>query len=281
MDWSDLRIFLAVARAGTLSGGALQLGLTQPTMGRRLRALEAATGQVLFQRGREGFQLTDEGAAVLAHAQRMEDEAFAIERRLAGGAQALQGRLRISASDWFGAEILTPVCADFMQRHPEVRIELLTDARLFDLGRREADLVFRNRRLDDPEVVQRQLLHLDYALYGPAGCAPPRAGDGAGISLVTLDEAFEDLPDVTWLKKLFPNARRTFGSNNRAAQARMVALGAGFAVLPTLLADARPGITRHEFDPPPPGRDVWVAYHQDLRGLPRLRAFLDLAIERL
>jgi len=282
MDWSDVRIFLAVARSGTLSGAAQQLGLSQPTMGRRLRAFEASTGQTLFQRGRDGFQLTDEGASVLAHAQRMEDEALAIERALAGQAQALSGTLRVSASDWFGTHLLTPVCAEFVRRHPQVRVDLSTDARVYDLARREADLVFRIKAPDSPDIVQRRLLRMQYALYGPEGIPPPEPGDGAGTTLVTLDAALEDLPDVTWLKKTYPNAHVGFGSNNRDAQARMVALGAGFAVLPCLLAERLGGLVRHDGQPSaPPGRDVWAAYHRDLRGLGRLRAFLDAAIAQL
>jgi len=281
MDWSDVRIFLAVARAGSLSAAATQLGLSQPTMGRRLRALESATGQTLFQRSHDGFRLTDEGNAVLAHAERMEDGALAIERALAGRTQALRGTLRVSASDWFGHWLLTPVCAEFARRHPLVRIDLTTDARVLDLARREADLVFRIKAPASPDLVQRRLLHMDYALYGPEGLPPPEPGDGAGTNLVTLDAAFEALPDVAWLKKTFPNARVVFGSNSREAQARMVALGAGFAVLPRLLADRLGGLERHDLAPAPPGRDVWMAYHRDLRGLARLRAFVDIAVEQL
>jgi DNA-binding transcriptional LysR family regulator len=111
MEWSDLRIFLAVARAGTLGGAARQLGLTQPTMGRRIRALEQAVGHTLFQRTREGFVLTDEGAAVRAHAERMEREALALERELAGQGQALEGSLRVASSDWFGVHVLDATIA--------------------------------------------------------------------------------------------------------------------------------------------------------------------------
>lgn len=103
MEWSDLRVFLAIARAGTLGAAARALGQTQPIMGRRLRALEQAVGQALFQRTSDGFVLTAEGAAVLAHAERVEEEAIAFERRLAGRGETLEGMLRISASDWFGA----------------------------------------------------------------------------------------------------------------------------------------------------------------------------------
>jgi DNA-binding transcriptional LysR family regulator len=84
MEWSDLRIFLAIAREGTLGAAARKLGQGQPTMGRRLRALEQSVGQTLFQRTGEGFVLTDEGTAVLSHVERMEEEALAFQRQLAG-----------------------------------------------------------------------------------------------------------------------------------------------------------------------------------------------------
>src|SRR5215468_11984202 len=98
VEWSDLRIFLAVAREGTLGAAARKLGQTQPTMGRRLRALEEAVGHTLFQRTAYGFVLTEEGSAVFGHAERIEEEAFAFERRLAGSDKQLEGALRISSS---------------------------------------------------------------------------------------------------------------------------------------------------------------------------------------
>jgi len=280
MEWSDLRIFLAIARTGTLGAAARQLGQTQPTMGRRLRALEQAVGQTLFQRTSDGFVLTDEGAAVLAHAERIEEEAIAFERQLAGQGRQLDGLLRISSSDWFGARMLAPLFADFTQRHPQVTIELITDARLFSLARREADLVFRIKPFDEPEVVQRKLMRIDYALYAPAGMAPPQPGDGAGHALVTMDSAFGGLPDALWLQRLLPRAHIAFRSNNRDAQAQACAAGAGLAVLPRPLGDAMPGLQQVDLGEPPPSRDVWLGYHRDLKRLARLRALLDATVAR-
>ena len=165
MDWSDLRIFLAIAREGTLGAAARKLGQSQPTMGRRLRALEQSVGQTLFQRTGEGFVLTDEGAAVLPHAERIEEEALAFERQVAGQDQQLDGMLRISSSDWFGVHLLTPVLAEFARLQPRVVVELLTDARLYSLPRREADMVFRIKPFDEPEVISRRLLHIEYGVY--------------------------------------------------------------------------------------------------------------------
>jgi DNA-binding transcriptional LysR family regulator len=281
LDWSDVRVFLAIARCRTLGAAAREVGQTQPTMGRRLRALEESVGQALFARSAEGFILTDEGRAVLSFAERMEEEALSFERSLAGKEQALAGSLKVSSSDWFGIHVLTPLFARLLARHPQVSIELVTDSRRYNLARREADLVFRITPFDEPDVIQRKLMHMDYALYGNVDHVAPLPGDGAGHALVTMDSAFGALPDVAWLRDMLPNAHVAFASNNRGAQARMCAEGGGLAVLPCALGDATPGIRRIDLGRTPPGRDVWLGYHRDLRRLGRLRAVLDLVIGAL
>ncbi|CAG4927287.1 LysR family transcriptional regulator [Paraburkholderia saeva] len=280
-EWSDVRIFLAIARTGTLGAAARQVGQTQPTMGRRLRALETTLGHMLFQRTRDGFVLTDEGAAVLAYAERMEEEALGFTRALAGSDARLTGPLRIASSDWFGVHVLTPVFARFLARHPGVSLELVTDSRPYNLARCEADLAFRITPFDEPDVVQRKLMHMDYALYGRGDLVPPAAGDGTGHALISMDSAFDALPDVVWMKRMLPNATIAFGSNNRGAQARMCAEGGGFAVLPCPLGDTTPGLARIDLGEAPPGRDVWFGYHRDLRRVARLRALVDMTVGNL
>ncbi|QOZ52427.1 LysR family transcriptional regulator [Bradyrhizobium sp. CCBAU 53338] len=281
MEWSDLRIFLAIAREGTLGAAARKIGQTQPTMGRRLRALEQTLGQTLFQRTADGFVLTDEGTAVLAHAERIEDEALALQRQATGTETQLDGTLRLSSSDWFGTLMLSPVIAAFGKRHPRVIVELLTDARLYSLPRREADLVFRIKPFDEPEVVSRKLLHIPYALYGRKGSKPPRAGDGSGIRVVTMNAEFADMPDAVWLKRTLPKAEIGARSNNRQAQAELCAGGGGLAVLPRPLGDRDGRLVALDIGAAPPGRDTYVGYHRDLKRLARLRALLDLVIEKL
>lgn len=282
MEWSDLRIFLAIAREGTLGAAARKLGLSQPTMGRRLRALERSVGQTLFQRTGDGFVLTDEGSTVLSHAERIEEEALAFQRQLAGRERQLDGTLRVSSSDWFGAHLLTPVLAEFAVAQPRVVVELLTDARLYSLPRREADMVFRIQPFDEAEVISRRLMHIDYGVYVKSGSGyRPRRGDGEGTPLITMDSAFGGMADATWLKRMLPNAHVVSRSNNRDVQANMCARGAGVAVLPRPLGDALAGLERIDLGEQPPGRDTYVGYHRDLKRLARLRALLDLTIERL
>jgi DNA-binding transcriptional LysR family regulator len=281
MEWSDLRVFLAVARERSLGGAARRLGQSQPTMGRRIRALEEAVGQTLFQRTNDGFVLTDEGASVMVHAERMEEEALALQRALVGHDALLEGMLRVSSSDWFGVHLLAPVVAEFARLQPKVVVELLTDSRFFSLPRREADLVFRIVPFDDPEIVSRRLVHIDYAVYVAAGADVTMAPGGAGCGLITMDTALEDTPDARWIRRLLPKAHIAARSNNRDVQAQLCVRGAGIAILPDMLGDAMPGLTRLDLGEAPPGRDTWVGYHRDLRRLPRLRAFLNLVIERL
>jgi DNA-binding transcriptional LysR family regulator len=281
LDWGDVRIFLAIARCGTLGAAAKRVGQTQPTMGRRLRALEQALGHTLFQRTSDGFVLTDEGAAVLAYAERMEEEAFGFTRALTGKENQLTGLLRVSSPDWFGIHILTPVFARFLAKHPGISLELLTDSRLYNLARREADLLFRITPFDEPDVIERKLMRIDYALYGRVDLVPPSRGEGDGCTLISMDSEFGSLPDVEWVKRMLPRARIVFGSNNRGVQARMCAEGSGFAVLPCPLGDATPGIRRVDLGEAPPGRDVWLGFHRDLRRVARLRALLDATIDAL
>jgi DNA-binding transcriptional LysR family regulator len=282
MDWSDLRIFLAIAREGTLGAAARAMKQTQPTMGRRLKALEEEIGHVLFQRTQYGFIPTDEGQVLLAHAERMEAEALAAMRELSGADAHLSGLLRVSCSDWFGSLLLSPVIAEFTARYPGVTIELLTDPRLYSLPHREADCVMRILPFDNPDTVSKRLLRTEYAVYGREGqWENPASGDGAGARLILMDTAFGGMPDVAWLTARLPNATVAARSNSRETQARLCSLGVGLAVLPLPLGDATPGISRIDLGSPPPPRDTWLGYHRDMRRQPRLSRFVELVIKRL
>jgi len=274
MEWSDIKVFLAVARGGSLGAAGRALGMAQPTVGRRLSVLEQAVGTVLFQRTHQGLLLTDAGHSVLATAERMEEEALHFQRTLEGGEGDLTGLLRVTASDWFGNLVLTPALSAFGRQHPGVAIELLTDSRPYDLARREADLAFRITPFTEQDIVVRRFRRLDYGLFGRAGTPPP-AEQGEGARLITMNASFAAMPDVAWLARMLPKARVVFRSNNREVQARACADGLGLAVLPLALARHYPALVQIDLAEPPPARDTWLGYHKDLRRLGRLRALLD------
>jgi DNA-binding transcriptional LysR family regulator len=107
------------------------------------------------------------------------------------------------------------------------------------------------------------------------------AGDGAGFSVLTMDAVVGELPDLAWLRRMLPQAHTSFRSSNRDAQAQMCAAGAGLAMLPRLIGDTRAGLVRVDLGDAPPGRDMWIGYHRDLRRLARLRALVDATVQRL
>lgn len=281
MEWSDVRIFLAVARHGSLGAAARALKLSHPTIGRRLRALEAAVGQTLFQRHNDGLVLTDAGAAVLPQAEAMEVGALALQRRLAGRDHDPAGVLRISCADWFASSVLAPVLCELGRRHPRLLPEVIAGARPFDLVRREADLAFRIVPFAGADIVQRRLLQLRYGVYAGAGVADPLAGDGADCRLIVMDTAHYDYPDTLWLQDRLPRAQVAARSNSRELQARLCALGLGLAVLPRALGDRIAELRPLDLGASPPSRDVWMGYHRDVRRMDRLRALADLAVAML
>lgn len=276
MEWSDVRIFLAVARAGSLGEAARRLGVSHPTVGRRIKALEEEAEQPLFRRTADGLVLTDAGDRVLSLAESMENSALSMERRLAGNHERLEGILRVSSADWFAAFVLAPVFVELGRVHPAVVPEVIASYRQLDLTRREADVAFRIVPFSEPDIVQRRLMTMRYGVYATAATAAAAKRDPASVGLILMNSAQSHFPDVAWLIERFPDAPRVFTSTSRSVQAQMCLRGRGIAVLPRPLGDATAGLQRIAALGTPPTRDVWVGYHQDLRHMDRLRAMLDI-----
>jgi len=281
VDWDDLRFFLAIARAGSLGAAARQLGVSHPTVGRRLQALEQASGQAFFRRTGEGLVPTAIGEGILSLAEEMESSALAIARRIDGSDEQPEGILRISSADWFAGYVLAPVLGELVRRYPAVVPEVIAGMRLSDLTRREADIAFRIVPFDQPDIVQRRLMSMPYGLYTSAALPFEPGPDGSGCTLILMNTAQAYYPDVLWVQRMLPAARTVFTSSSRTVQARMCAQGLGIAVLPRLLGDQLPGLTRIDLGEAPPPRDIWMGYHQDMRRLDRLRALVELANDML
>lgn len=276
MDWSDMRVFLAIARSGSLGGAAKLLGVSHPTVGRRLQVMEQTSGQPFFLRTAQGLVLTDSGERILGLAEEMEHSALAIERRLAGDSGQPVGLLRISSADWFACYVLAPVLTELVRRFPLIVPEVIAGHRLFDLSRRDADIAFRIVPFTEPDIVHRKLTTLPYGLY-LASNAPVPSAEGSGLGLILMSTAQAHYPDVQWLQQRYPLAQTMFTSSSRTVQAQMCAKGLGVAVLPRVLGDQVPGLRLVDPEDPPPGRDIWMGYHRDMRQMDRLRALADLA----
>lgn len=282
VHWDDYRVFLAIARHRTLSGAARGLGLSQPTVGRRLQALEEALARPLFQRTSGGYVLTSEGHSILASIEEMEEQASAVQRRLTGESQ-LKGMVRVSTTEWFGAHLLAPVFADIRLDYPDLIIELVTETRLISLARREADIGFRFREFEEPDVVQTRVADIAFSAYASQSYLRRRSDAGARKEhiLITMDTNFDSLADVAWLSQRLPHATAGLRANSRDVQAKLCAAGGGVAVLPNCVGDSTAGLVRLDLQDAPPGRTVWAGYHKDLKRSPRVRTVLQSVLHQL
>ncbi|MFM5904675.1 MAG: LysR family transcriptional regulator [Micrococcales bacterium] len=273
MDWDDLRTFLAIARHGTLSAAARALGVTQPTMGRRLAAMEARTGARLLQRLPGRYALTPLGESVLGNAERIEAEALAAERVITGRDVALEGLVRLTTVDTLAARIVAPALAELQTRNPGIVVELVPDTRTLSLSRREADIALRMSRFEGHEVTARRVGALAMGLYAsPEWYERIQNGE---VRLVTVLDDQAHLPEAKWLREMFPNAPTGFSSNSREVQLWAAKSGAGVAALARYRADTEPGLVRIGVDRPDLIRDIWLGVHVDMRHMPRVRAVME------
>jgi DNA-binding transcriptional LysR family regulator len=279
MDWDDLRTFLAVARHGTLSAAARKLGVTQPTMGRRLAAMEARTGARLLQRLPDGYALTPLGEAVLGNAERAEAEVLAAERAITGKDVALEGVVRLTTVDTLAARIVAPALAELQSRHSGIIVELVPDTRSLSLSKREADIALRLSRFEGHEVAARRVGTLAMGLYASRQLV--ERGDLDGTRLVTGLDDQAHLPEARWLREAYPDASIGFRSNSREVQLHATLAGAGIAALARYRADIEPGLIRLDPAKSDLVRDMWLGVHVDMRHMPRVRAVTDAVIESL
>ena len=281
MEWDHLQSFLAIARAGSLSGAARELGVRQSTMSRRLVALEARAGARLLHKTPSGYALTTLGEAVLGNAERMEAEAIAIERAVVGRDVSLSGVLRITAVDIIAHRVLPAAVARLRCQHPGICVEVLADSRSLSLARREADIALRMVRFEGNELVARKLGEFPHALYASAAYlerhGPPSA-DGTGHAIITTLEDQDHIPESRWLAARFPLARQALRSNDREVHLSAARAHIGIVLMARFLGKAAPDLV--ELPPetsaaPPPTREIWLGVHQDMRTMPRIRAGVD------
>ncbi|MCW2235972.1 LysR family transcriptional regulator [Azospirillum canadense] len=269
LDWDDLRVFLELARVGSLSAAARALGLSHATVGRRIAALEATLGRPLVDRRPDGYGLTVDGEAVRALAEGMDERALAILRR-AGGGEELAGTVRLTMTQALADRFLVPRLARLRARHPALDLEVIADNRSLSLARREADLAIRLARPQSGELFARRLATVGYALH---------AAPGAPDVLVGFDEALADLPEAAWLARHAGGRRIAFRSNSVQAQLAAAKGGFGAALLPCWLAAEEAGLEQLPTTAPPLVREAWLVVHRDRKDVPRVRAVIDHIVE--
>jgi DNA-binding transcriptional LysR family regulator len=271
-DWDDLRFFLALTDAGTLSGAATATGVRHTTVARRIASLETALGTRLFDRFPKGWSLTATGQDLLPHARRLRDDVDTLQRAASGHA-ALAGTVCISAPPAFATYVLAPRLTPALRALPGIDIDLRGEIRQADLTRREADIALRFKRPTAPGMAVRLLTEIPYGLYANEHYLAERTP--AQWELLGYDALQGDTEQQQWLESIRAGRRYCLRSNDQAALAQAAAAGAGVAVLPQYLASQASGLVLITAQPCPVRRKLWMLMHEDVRHAAPVRAVAD------
>ena len=286
ISWEDARLFLAVAETGSLSGAARRLKVGQPTVTRRLAALEYGLGATLFRRSVEGASLTAAGERLLLPAKKMAEWAGELQRAAEKNDGQPRGLVRISASPMACFDFLAPFAAFVAQKHPGLRLEVQSSVQLVDLVRGEADLALRNRGPAVPDVVEVASVELENAVFVSKDLRRklPRR------------PRFEDLPWIAWappyeavtpnpeLQAAIPGFVPAFTADNFLVQYAAALAGAGAMALTGFRHRFRTpnGLVRLNVDLGPHAR--WTMHLLAAKSaleIPRIRRVADMLVREL
>lgn len=274
LDWTLVQAFLAVSETGSLSAAARELGLTQPTVGRHIQALEQALGVSLFRRQARGMEPTRQGDALLAHARAMREAAEALGRDAAGGESDLSGTVRVTASETMAFYALPPIIADLRLAHPEIQIEIVPTDTAENLLYREADIAVRMFR---PTQLDMVTLHLGYLPLGlfVAKSYVERRGMPTTETLDSHDVIGFDRSDaiIRGFREVGVEVTREHfpvrcDSNPVMWELMRAGCGLGFGV--AALGREDPGLVEIGTTFPLPRLDVWLTAHEAVRRSPRV-----------
>lgn len=275
LDWDDLRVFLALVRSRSLRGAARLLRVNHATVSRRLQALEQALGSALFERSPDGLSPTAAGEALLEPAERVEEQLFAAQRRIAGRDAAPAGRLRLSLPFALMRAFLAEDLAAFARLYPGIDLEIeLTDS-FSDLARRQADVSIRMAHDVTGEVVRRHLLRYSKTTYASPAFLQAFDPAAPGPHACWLGWSAGD-DYAGWARNTpFPKLPVRHHLPSHALQIEAAASGLGLTLLPCFLGDREPGLRRVPGAEVVQDRSLWLLLHDDLRRTARVRAFLD------
>jgi DNA-binding transcriptional LysR family regulator len=278
-NWDDLRVFLTLAREGTLSTAAKTLGVSHPTVSRRVQALERQIGARLFERLPDRFVPTAAGEELLADTEAMEKAALSIHRRSAGLSDTVSGVVRLSAGEAMAALVARHL-PGLRARLRQIEFEVIASHTLANLSRREADLLIREQVPELAGIVARKLGRVAYAIYAARDLPLKRTSMAALVELpwIGFDDDHSYMPGQHWLHEKL-GRRPEIRVNDWLVLHDAVRVGTGLSLLPCYLGDPDPALRRVGGVVGDVFADQWLLVHRDLRALPRVRAVMDALID--
>lgn len=283
-DWSDLKFFLATARAGSTLAAARQLGVNQTTVARRISALEGALSVRLFDRHRQGYRISKAGAAILEHAERLANEAETLERLCAQRSRDLTGVVRVATTESIANTVLTPLLTEFMELHPHINIEVIAGTRRVDLSRGEADIAIRAGPMPtEAGITVRKLADDRWSVFCSRAYAAkyraPESADDLNQHVIIGSQGFlTKLAPFRWLSDTAPSARVRMAGNTIANALAAIRAGQGVGPLPCAVKLFEGADLIECFALPPFELGYYLLARTDIRDLPHMKAFLQFIV---
>ncbi|KGJ02914.1 LysR family transcriptional regulator [Paracoccus halophilus] len=280
LRWDDARVFLAIARTGSLSGAAASLGTGLATVSRQIERLEAALGLTLFSRHQNGYRLTDDGAALFERAETLEEAAEAFTEGSAAQA-GIAGRVRLATAETLANHIIIPALPKLTNQYPDLTLEVVTDVPAVNLHRRDADLAVRLVKPERGNVTIRRLGTLGFGLYASRDYAEHRQDDARleADRFITWCETYGHLPSARWVERALRGRAPALATTTLSAQLVAAISGVGLAVLPHFLG--RQGDLVCLQGDLGIDQEIWLAVHSDLAQSRRVRVVADFLASML
>jgi len=285
-DWNLARAFHATARTGSLSAAARELGLTQPTLSRQVAEFETTLGVTLFERIGKRLVLTETGHSLLAHGRAMGEAAEALALAASGRAEAIEGRVSISATDAYCAYLLPDICAHIREMASQITLVIVSTDAISDLRRREADIAIRHIRPQEADLIGRQVRESTAHFYAsPAWVArngiPGRAEDLDPHDLVGYGDPARFAGYMQGLGLRVTAESIRLMSENSVAAWEMVKRGLGVGIMMREIAEQTPALVHVLPELQLPRFPVWLVTHRELHTSRRIRLVFDILAEEL
>ncbi len=278
MKWDDLKIFLAVARTGSISGGAKHLGVQHSTVSRRLRSLEEKLGARLIERKKGGYELTMAGENVKQTAIRIETEILGVDEALLGKDAILRGPLRVSAINNMASSVLMPMFASFSELHPEVELHITVSNQNVSLTQREADIVIRLTNSPMDTLIGKRMVTVASTIYIGRDYMKKIRDQKVkpkwiGVNCCQFHKS--------WTKQFSPGQSHNFYSDDTLLTLAAIREGVGVSYLPCFLGDTDAMLERYCDPDSQHDLGLWILLHPDLKRTTRVTVFRDFMIQSI
>lgn len=286
LNWDDLRIVLAIAEHGTLSGAAARLRISHPTLSRRLRRIERRLGTRLFERTPSSLRLTAAGEDMRQLALRLRDDIAALERRIGGRDTGPGGPVRLTAPDAVSEYLLPGILAELCREHAGLTIDLVVSNEVLSLAQRSADIALRVTASPTESLRGRHVGTVAMAVYAARNLPVSEilgetSGAFSGIPWVGFDAALACSGPGTWVAHNIPESDIRFRANTLLGAAQAVRSGIGCGLLPCFVGGSIPDLVRIGAPLPALSLPLWLLVHPEMARLPRIRRACDALAAKL